>query len=86
MGSSGHEFGGMVTKLQRVGLREMAQWLRALAALPEDSGLSPSTHVALHSHPKLQSQEDLVTEDTDYVYTVHKHMCRKDTHTHKKKK
>jgi hypothetical protein len=28
---------------------EMAQWLRALAALPEDQDLIPSSHVTVHS-------------------------------------
>jgi hypothetical protein len=28
---------------------EMAQWLRALAALPEDPGSIPSTHMTAHT-------------------------------------
>jgi hypothetical protein len=35
----------------------MAQWLRALALLPEDSGLIPSTHMMAHNHLQLQFQE-----------------------------
>jgi hypothetical protein len=31
------------------GAREMAQWLKALDALPEDLGEIPSTHMAAHS-------------------------------------
>ncbi|EGW04989.1 hypothetical protein I79_003494 [Cricetulus griseus] len=34
----------------------MAQQLRALVALPEDLGSSPSTHMAAYSHLQLQSQ------------------------------
>jgi hypothetical protein len=32
------------------GAREMAQWLGALAALPEGLGLTPSTHMVAHNH------------------------------------
>ena len=35
----------------------MAQQLRVLLALPEDSGLIPSTHMATHNHLPLQFQE-----------------------------
>jgi hypothetical protein len=34
----------------------MAQWLRALAAFPEDSSSIPSTHMADHNYLKLQFQ------------------------------
>jgi hypothetical protein len=33
------------------GFREMAQWLRALAALAEDPDSISSIHMVLHSHP-----------------------------------
>lgn len=33
-----------VVKMNKVGAGEVAQWLRALAALPEVPGLIPSTH------------------------------------------
>lgn len=36
------------------GARETAQWLRELAALGEDLGLVPSTHMMAHDHPELQ--------------------------------
>lgn len=29
---------------------EMGHWLSSLAALPEDTGLIPSTHMAAHSY------------------------------------
>jgi hypothetical protein len=33
---------------------EMAQWLRALTALPENQGSIPSTHMAIHNCLVLQ--------------------------------
>ena len=33
-----------------MGAGEMAQWLTALAAHPEDPGLTPSTHTHTHTH------------------------------------
>lgn len=35
---------------------EVAQQLRAIAALAEGTGSIPSTHVAVHNHLQLQSQ------------------------------
>jgi hypothetical protein len=37
----------------------LAQWLRALAVLPEDPGLIPSTHMVAYNHLQLQFQEVL---------------------------
>lgn len=37
-----------------IGSGKMAQWLRALAALEEDLGLVPSTHMLVFNHLKLQ--------------------------------
>ena len=37
-------------KNNKKGAGEMAQWLRALAALPEGLSLIPSTHMVAHSH------------------------------------
>jgi hypothetical protein len=34
----------------------MAQWLRALPALPKDLGLNPSTPMVAHSHFSLSSR------------------------------
>lgn len=31
-------------------LKEVAPWLRALAALPEDLGSVPGTHMVAHKH------------------------------------
>lgn len=33
---------------------EVAQWLRGLAALPEEQGQFPGAHTAAHSHLELQ--------------------------------
>ena len=38
-------------KLHGPGDGEMAQWLRALAALPEDLGLIVSSHMLTHNYP-----------------------------------
>ncbi|CAH6901579.1 Dclk2 [Phodopus roborovskii] len=43
---------------------EMAQWLRALAALPEDLGSVPSTHMATHSCLYNSSSRKLKNLDT----------------------
>jgi hypothetical protein len=34
----------------KLGAGKMAQWLRALTALPEDSGSNSSTHIAAHNY------------------------------------
>jgi hypothetical protein len=36
-------------KRETMGTREMAHWLRAMTALPEDSGSILSTHMVTHS-------------------------------------
>lgn len=38
---------------------EMTQWLRALAGLPDDLRLIPSTHMAVHNHFLTPIPEDL---------------------------
>ena len=43
------------TAQERTG--EVTQWLRALAALPEDPGLIPSTHITAHNFLQLQVWE-----------------------------
>lgn len=35
---------------------DMAQWLKAIAILREDLGLTPRVHTVAHNHLKLQSQ------------------------------
>lgn len=37
-------------KLKSIGLREISQWLRALASLVEDPGSIPRTHMWAHNH------------------------------------
>ena len=48
----------ILTKLKTClsGAGEMAQWLGALTALPEDLGSIPSTHMAAHNCLKIQLQ------------------------------
>lgn len=57
---------------------EVAQWLGTLTALPEDSILTPSTHVR-----QLQQicHRLLTSTGTTHVWHIHTH-----THTHKDKK
>jgi hypothetical protein len=40
----------MANSIVRFGAREMAQGLKALAVLPEDQDLIPSTHMVAHNH------------------------------------
>jgi hypothetical protein len=56
------------------GARDMAHWLRALTALLEDLGSSPSMHIADHNCLLLQ---DLTPS--------HRHTCRQNTNEHKNK-
>jgi hypothetical protein len=39
-----------VIKIVGLGAGEMAEWLRSLAALPEDPGLISSTHMAANNY------------------------------------
>jgi hypothetical protein len=39
------------TNLRKQGAGEMAQWLRALTALPEILSSIPSNHMVVHNHP-----------------------------------
>ena len=65
---------------------EMAQWLRALAALLEDLGSIPSTHITAYTACDSTSREPnphfwpLLASGT---HVVHKYTCRQDIHTHK---
>ena len=43
------DLGGGGRNKHKTGTREMAQWLRAVAALPEDPGSIPRTHTAAHN-------------------------------------
>ena len=53
-----------------VGAGEMAQWLRALAALSEDPGSIPNTHTADHNCGDSNSME-INTPTQTYVQTKH---------------
>jgi hypothetical protein len=36
---------------KNLGVREMAQWLRATTALPKVMSSNPSNHMVVHNHP-----------------------------------
>jgi hypothetical protein len=64
---------------------EMAQWLRALAALLEDPGFIPSTHTAAHSCLYLQFLGIQCRSWFPWVPVTHmmrRHTCRQNTHKH----
>jgi len=52
----------------------VAQWLRALASLPEDPGSVPSTHMAAHNSLQTPVAEDLTPS--------HGHVDRQNTNAH----
>jgi hypothetical protein len=54
------------------GAEEMVEQLRALTALPDDSGSNPSIHTAAHNCPSLQD-----------LKPSHRHACRQNTDAHK---
>ena len=59
-------------KKSRSGVGEMPQWLRVLAALPEDLGSNPSNHMTVWSVWNSSSRE---------CDTVHRHTSRQNTYT-----
>ena len=46
------------------GVGEVAQWLRALAALPEDPGSIPSTHMTAHNVCSSHTHTDMHADKT----------------------
>ena len=67
----------------------VAQQLRALAVLPEDAGLILSPHMVVYKCLKLQSWGSNVFFWLLWapgMYVVHRHTCKQNTHTQKKKK
>lgn len=66
--------------------REVDQRSGALVALAGNPCSTPSTHMATHNHVKLQSRgSDAFSwpPRAQGIYTVHRHTCQQDTHTHK---
>jgi hypothetical protein len=60
-------FNLLSNKIVNLGAREMAQWLKALAALPEAPSSIPSTHMAVHNlllTPSMPSLASLGTRNT----------------------
>ena len=66
-------------------VREMAEWLRALAVLSEDPGSVPGNHIRAHNH---SNPEDLMPS-SDFcrqcMYVVQRLQCRQNTYIHKVK-
>ena len=60
---------------------EMAQWLRALAALREDLGSIPSTHKAAHSCPRRLAT--FFWPPWALHACVYGHVCQQNICTHK---
>lgn len=60
---------------------------RALASLPEHPGLSPSTYMASHNCLTPYLRDPMLSSDLRrtcmYMYTVLRHTCTHNTHTHK---
>jgi len=57
-------------KLCAQGAAEMAQWLRALTALPEVLSSIPSNHMVAHNHLSWDlTLSSGVSEDSDSVFT-----------------
>ena len=75
-----YEFTHKKNKLKRNGAGEMPLAVRALAALPEDSGLIPNTHTVAHPQDMHCSLLEFLKQ---YTHVVHRHTCRKKTHTYK---
>jgi hypothetical protein len=63
-------------------IQGLAQWLRELAALPEDLGLVPSTCMADSQMSVIATQEDLTPSSGLHGYCTHV----MHTHAGKKKK
>lgn len=64
----------------------MAQWLRILVALAEETSLVPSIHTTAHNHPSLQYQwiqySLLTSSDTSYTHGA-RPTHRENIQTHK---
>jgi hypothetical protein len=59
------------------GAGEMAPWLRALSALPEDPGSVPRTHMAAYQLPVSPVPSSAFCGQWNFV--VYKHACRQST-------
>ena len=71
-----------------LGAGEMAQWLRALAALAEDLGSVPRAHIEAHNLPITPFPGDpkplLITIGARHVYDMHTYMQAKHSFTSNK--
>jgi hypothetical protein len=57
------------------GAKELASWLRALAALPEDPISITNTYMVANNHPVSSGESD-----TLFLLCWHRHICRQNTH------
>jgi hypothetical protein len=58
----------------------MAQWLRALAVLPEDPSLIPSIHMVFTTP---EDQQPLLASMSTGTQTGHRRACKQNTYTDK---
>jgi hypothetical protein len=66
--------------IKRSGPEDMAQWLRALAALPEDWDPVPNNHMVTHNHLLLHSQD---VQQPLMAFKGTLHTCYKGIHAGK---
>jgi len=67
-----------------MGAGEMAQRLRALVALPEDTGLKPRTHMVLTvCNPRSKGSHILLLPPHYCTQVIHRHTRRRNTLIHK---
>ena len=73
-----------LSRKQSDGAGKMAQWLRAFAALAEDPGLGPITHMLAHNWLWLQGQgilwPCLASKDTVQMWYTYMHAGKKLIH------
>ena len=64
-----------------IGTGDITLWLGALAAFPEDPGLSPATHMAaIYIYSTRVSSASFLPVWAPGTQVVHRHICRQNTH------
>ena len=64
---------------------ELVQWLGALAALPQDWSLIPSTHMAVHNCNSSSRGPSALSGLHDHLaLVVYRDACRQNTHAYNK--
>ena len=71
----------------KAGAREMAQQVRALTVLPEDLGLSLSSHMAAQPSVTLVPEDPMSSSGLcrHCKHMIYKHICQQNSHTYKTK-